>query len=156
MWRQPLDPRFADSNPAECYRCLMAIKIRSTPSFGGEIKPSAPRRKITRYVKNPFEVWTYILRKTIFISFTGSSCFDTRWLLVELPKSASGRIKSFFLPISFHRDSLCSYITWGWTIGPCQPQFRPCLTQSTKSPSPCFASVGGGGGGGIYNFWVNF
>jgi hypothetical protein len=31
----PLDPRFADSNSAK------AIKIPSTPSFRGEVKPEA-------------------------------------------------------------------------------------------------------------------
>jgi hypothetical protein len=35
---------------------LRAIKIRSTPSFGGEVKPSAPCRKVSRDVKNHFEV----------------------------------------------------------------------------------------------------
>jgi hypothetical protein len=30
---------------------LRAIKIRSTPCFGGEVKPSAPCRKILRHVK---------------------------------------------------------------------------------------------------------
>jgi hypothetical protein len=31
---------------------LRAVKIRSTPSFGGEVKPSAPC-KILRHVKDP-------------------------------------------------------------------------------------------------------
>jgi hypothetical protein len=35
---------------------LRAIKIRSTTSFGEEVKPSAPCRKILRHVKNPFKV----------------------------------------------------------------------------------------------------
>jgi hypothetical protein len=30
---------------------LRAITIRSTPSFGGEVKPLAPCRKILRHVK---------------------------------------------------------------------------------------------------------
>jgi hypothetical protein len=35
---------------------LRAIKIRSTPSFGGEVKPEAPRRKILRHInKNTSE-----------------------------------------------------------------------------------------------------
>jgi hypothetical protein len=36
--------------------CLTAIKIRSTPSFGGEVKTEIPCRKILRYVKTNFEV----------------------------------------------------------------------------------------------------
>jgi hypothetical protein len=35
---------------------LRAIKIRTAPSFGGEVKPSASRRKILWHVKNSFEV----------------------------------------------------------------------------------------------------
>jgi hypothetical protein len=48
-----LDPKFAGSNPAEDEGLLMAIKIRSTTSFGGEVKPSAPCRNILWHIKNP-------------------------------------------------------------------------------------------------------
>jgi hypothetical protein len=42
----PLDPRFAGSNPAEDDGFLTVIKIRSTTSFGGEVKPpSVPCRR---------------------------------------------------------------------------------------------------------------
>jgi hypothetical protein len=34
-----LNPRFAGSNPADSDGFLTAIKIRSTTSFGGEVKP---------------------------------------------------------------------------------------------------------------------
>jgi hypothetical protein len=34
------DPRFAGSNPDESDGFLRVIKIRSTSSFGGEVKPS--------------------------------------------------------------------------------------------------------------------
>jgi hypothetical protein len=43
-----MDSRFADSIPAEDDGFLTAIKIRSTTSFGGKVKPSAPCRKILR------------------------------------------------------------------------------------------------------------
>jgi hypothetical protein len=33
---------------------LRAIKIRSTTSYGGEVKPSAPGRKILRNFKEPY------------------------------------------------------------------------------------------------------
>jgi hypothetical protein len=46
----------AKSNPAEGNGCLRAIKIRSTPSFGGREKPSAPCRDFIRHVKESFEV----------------------------------------------------------------------------------------------------
>jgi hypothetical protein len=53
----PLDPRFAGSNPAEDDGFLRSIKIHSTPSFGGEVKPSVPCRKILQHVKEPCRVW---------------------------------------------------------------------------------------------------
>jgi hypothetical protein len=36
---------------------LRAIKIRGTPSIGGEVNPSAPCLKILWHVKEPFEIW---------------------------------------------------------------------------------------------------
>jgi hypothetical protein len=47
---------FAGSIPAEGGGFSRAIKIRSTPSLGGEIKPSAPCRKIFRHVKDALKV----------------------------------------------------------------------------------------------------
>ena len=41
----PLVPKFAGSNPAEAVGFL-GRKILSTPSFGGEVKPSVPCRRI--------------------------------------------------------------------------------------------------------------
>ena len=41
----PLVPKFAGSNPAEDVGFLGRKKILSTPSFGGEVKPSAPCRR---------------------------------------------------------------------------------------------------------------
>jgi len=40
----PLVPKFAGSNPAEVVGFL-GQKILSTPSFGGEVKPSVPCRR---------------------------------------------------------------------------------------------------------------
>jgi hypothetical protein len=41
------------SNPAENDRFLRAIKIRSTTSFGGEVKPAALYRTILQHVNDP-------------------------------------------------------------------------------------------------------
>jgi hypothetical protein len=38
---------------------LWAIKIRSTPSFGWEVKPEVPCRKILRNVKDPLTLLRY-------------------------------------------------------------------------------------------------
>jgi hypothetical protein len=43
----PLDPRFAGSNPADDDGFLRVIKICSTSSFGGKVKPSVPYRRFT-------------------------------------------------------------------------------------------------------------
>jgi hypothetical protein len=38
---------------------LRAIEIRNTPSFGWEIKPEVPCRKILRHVKDPLTYLRY-------------------------------------------------------------------------------------------------
>jgi hypothetical protein len=38
---------------------LRAIKIRSTPSFGWEVKPEVPCRKILQHVKDPLMYFRY-------------------------------------------------------------------------------------------------
>jgi hypothetical protein len=43
-------PKFRGFTPGRGDGFLKAIKIRSTPSIGGEVKPSAPCRKILRRV----------------------------------------------------------------------------------------------------------
>jgi hypothetical protein len=48
----PPDLRFAGSNPGEDDGFLRVIKIRSTTSFGGEVKPSVPCRRFTAFKKN--------------------------------------------------------------------------------------------------------
>jgi hypothetical protein len=50
-----VDPKLAGSNPGEDDGILRAIKIRSTTSFEGEVKPSVPRRLILRHVKELYE-----------------------------------------------------------------------------------------------------
>jgi hypothetical protein len=40
-------------------RFLRAIKIRSTPSFGWEVKPEVPCRKMLRHVKDPLRFFRY-------------------------------------------------------------------------------------------------
>jgi hypothetical protein len=52
-------PRVAGSNTAEAMDFLMAIKIRSAPSFGWEVKPEVPCRMILRHVKNPLRYFRY-------------------------------------------------------------------------------------------------
>ena len=49
----PLVPTFAGSQPAEAVGFLGRKKIFSTPSFGGEVKPSVPCRSFT-YLLTPW------------------------------------------------------------------------------------------------------
>jgi hypothetical protein len=49
----PVDPRFACSDPVDDEGFLRETKIRNMTSFAGEVKPSAPCRKILRHVKEP-------------------------------------------------------------------------------------------------------
>jgi hypothetical protein len=51
----PLDPRFAGLTPTEVDGFLKAIKIRSTPFFGEEVKPSAPWRRFYGMLNNPLK-----------------------------------------------------------------------------------------------------
>jgi hypothetical protein len=44
------------SYPVEGNGFLRTIKISSIPSFGGEVKLSAPSHKILRHVKEPIKV----------------------------------------------------------------------------------------------------
>jgi hypothetical protein len=46
-----IGPKFIGFIPALGDGFLRTIKIRSTPSFGGEVKSSAPCRKILKHVK---------------------------------------------------------------------------------------------------------
>ena len=48
----PLVPKFAGSNPAEAVGFFKGEKILSTPSFGGEVKPSVQIVDL-RHVKDP-------------------------------------------------------------------------------------------------------
>jgi hypothetical protein len=92
---------------------LRAIKIRSMPSFWGEVKLSAARCKILWHVKETYNVWTQTLRKAKFnISFATSSFFSKTRLLAGLPESSGGLIRS--LTCRYHSTMILNgHITWG-------------------------------------------
>jgi hypothetical protein len=48
-------PKGCGFEPSQGDGFLRAIKIRSTPSFGWEVKPEVPCRKILRHVKDLFK-----------------------------------------------------------------------------------------------------
>jgi hypothetical protein len=49
-------PKVRGFKPGRGDGFLRAIKIRSTPSFGGEVKLETPCRNILRHVKEPLEI----------------------------------------------------------------------------------------------------
>jgi hypothetical protein len=51
-----IEPKVHGFKPGREAGFLKAINIRIRPSFGGEVKPSFPCRKILWHVKEPFEV----------------------------------------------------------------------------------------------------
>ena len=53
----PLVPKFAGSNPAEAVGFFQGEKILSTPSFGGEVKPSVPCRRFMACKKSLNATW---------------------------------------------------------------------------------------------------
>jgi hypothetical protein len=94
----------------------MAIKIRSTPSLGLEIKPEAPCRKILRHVKAPFTYVRYWYAKFSLLRIFSYSFPDvsasriTRelwWTSQEFPPA------DIIITIALH-----AHISpGGWTIG---------------------------------------
>jgi hypothetical protein len=91
----PTGPKVRGFNPGRDDGFLRAIKIRSTTSFGGEVKPSVPCRKILRHVKHPCSM-KEILRKQNSRAFiaVSLSCFATKRLYWLLPESSGGLIRS--------------------------------------------------------------
>jgi hypothetical protein len=74
----PLVPKFAGSNPAEAVGFLRVKKILSTPSFGGEVKPSVPCPRFAACKRSLNGVEVVILAKLPDSILAHSSTFD-RW-----------------------------------------------------------------------------
>jgi hypothetical protein len=66
----PFDPKKWASNPAEDDEFLSATKIRTTSSFGGEVKPSIPCPKILGMLNN----LTSMKINYSYAKFTGTFC----------------------------------------------------------------------------------
>ena len=61
---------FAGSNPAEAVRIFQGKKILSTPSFGGEVKPSVPCRGFTACKRFLNETWKSTFRQNYWPTFS--------------------------------------------------------------------------------------
>jgi len=75
----PLVPKFACSHPAEAVGFL-GQKILSTPSFGGEVKPSVPCRSFTA-CKRSLNVTCKSAFRQNYRTFLAHSSTFRRWVL---------------------------------------------------------------------------
>ena len=66
----PLVPKFAGSNPAEAVEFLRGEKILSTPSFGGEVKPSVPCRRFAACKRSLNVAWKSTFRQNYRSTFS--------------------------------------------------------------------------------------
>ena len=64
-----LVPKFAGSNPTEAVGFFRVKKILSTPSFGGEVKPSVPCRRFTACKRSLNVTWKSGIFRQIHWSF---------------------------------------------------------------------------------------
>ena len=89
----PLVPKFAGSNPAEAVGFLRAKKILSTPSFGGEVKPSVPCRRFAACKRSLELRGSRILGQNLSEHFspTKSSTFRYQGSLASLDVKAPSR-----------------------------------------------------------------
>jgi hypothetical protein len=90
----PLDPRFTGSYPAKDDMSLRAMKIRSTTSFGIEVKPSVPCRKILQHAKDSYSMKEILVCKMHGHFSPSFSCFPTRCLCSLLPENSGGWIRN--------------------------------------------------------------
>ena len=97
-----LVPKFAGSNLTEAVGFFRAKKILSTPSFGGEIKPSVPCRRFTALKRSLNVTWkSGVFRQNssaISCPCSSTSLEDDQWRKLEHSKirrfiniSTSGR-----------------------------------------------------------------
>ena len=66
----PLVPKFAGSNPAKAVGFLRGEKILSTPSFGGEVKPSVPCRRFAACKRSLNVAWKSTFRQNYRTTFS--------------------------------------------------------------------------------------
>jgi hypothetical protein len=97
-------PKYRRFKPGRGNGFLRAIKISSTPSFGGEVKPQIPYRKSLRHFKDPLRCLRYWIGKIFFpssipLTFLRCLCwYDCQRALVD---------ESGVIPSRHHRHHSC-------------------------------------------------
>jgi hypothetical protein len=79
---------FGGLSPAENDGFLKAIKIRSTTSFGVQVKPLAPCHMVLWHVREPYRYERYFVGKIHVHLRPSFSCFITRCLCWYLPENS--------------------------------------------------------------------
>jgi hypothetical protein len=104
-------PKVRGLKPGRGDKFSRTIKIRITTSFGGEVKPSVPCRKILRHSKELYEYVRYISWQNPLFSSPVSSWFATRWLSTGRIARESWWTNQDFSPVDIisPRFSLLTY-----------------------------------------------
>jgi hypothetical protein len=88
-------PRLTGSNPTKDGGFLRAIKISSTPSFVGEVKPSAPCRKIFTACYRTLRSMKENISSANFTAISPEVSPDSlSYVCWYLPESSGGRIRN--------------------------------------------------------------
>jgi hypothetical protein len=130
-----IGPKVRGLEPVRGWGIFKGDNSPNRASFGEEVKPSDPCRKIFRHVKNPSK-YKHILRKAKFvISFGSSTYVPTKWLFVGFPESSGGRMS---FRCRYHCATLlhANISPRGWTMCPfVAAVHRRILNTSTWSSS---------------------
>ena len=123
----PLVPKFEGSNPAKAVGFLRAKKILSTPSFGGEVKPSVPKIPKWRRNRHFDKITGQHSRPQFHIPPLGSLA---SWHLVAkvgtsksggkqwqtTPKTLPRMQRTRAIPVAWLRSGLCPNRPKGWIL----------------------------------------
>ena len=128
----PLVPKFAGSNPTEAVGFLGQKKIPSTPSFGGDVKPSVPCRRFAACKRslnlsgsrNLGKITGHISRPQFHLSLLGSlaSLRTYRHVAAKVGTSRGGGKQWQTTPKNLPRMQCARAIPVTWLgSGSCQP-----------------------------------
>jgi hypothetical protein len=109
----PLDTTLVDSNPIEGDGFLRGIKIRSPPSFRGEVKPSTPCFIFCDMLKNlsTYESYTSLGKIHNFVS---------QFLRLWYQMTAGRNVRELWWPCRYDSTMVLQahMSLGGWTVGP--------------------------------------
>ena len=129
----PLVPKFAGSNPAEAVGFLGRKKILSTPSFGGEVKPTVSCRRFAackrslnlRGSQNVGKITGHLSRPQFHLSLLGSpaSLRTYRHLAAKVGTSKGGGKQWQNYPQEIAQDAVCQkpHRSHDWALVPANP-----------------------------------